>query len=171
MVIFNSSVSHTSNYLKHHFSDPLWCLCIFAGWCGEIRDVIFSDNGSVTVVYRVTIRGSDGEVGFSNIWCDIVAYIFAFVARIVSRCYRSIIVFLYSYRTMVLLVCIKEAFRYFGHEHMSKVSNTSKTRILCLNYKCLACVRKLSVFDMFSTEYGHTAFLEVSVLLGAIGTL
>lgn len=35
-----------------------------AGWCGEIRDVIFSDNGSVTVVYRVTIRGSDGEVNF-----------------------------------------------------------------------------------------------------------
>ncbi|KAK6923619.1 hypothetical protein RJ641_009819 [Dillenia turbinata] len=33
------------------------------GWCGEIRDVIFSDNGnaSITVVYRVTIRGSDGE--------------------------------------------------------------------------------------------------------------
>ncbi|KAM2541661.1 hypothetical protein TB2_021200 [Malus domestica] len=32
-----------------------------AGWCGEVRDVIFSDNGSVTVVYRVTVRGSDGE--------------------------------------------------------------------------------------------------------------
>ncbi|KAI4381308.1 hypothetical protein MLD38_007390 [Melastoma candidum] len=31
------------------------------GWCGEIRDVIFSDAGSVTVVYRVTVRGSDGE--------------------------------------------------------------------------------------------------------------
>ncbi|KAK7310230.1 hypothetical protein RJT34_07616 [Clitoria ternatea] len=31
------------------------------GWCGEIRDVIFSDNGSVTVVYRLTVRGSDGE--------------------------------------------------------------------------------------------------------------
>ncbi|GAB2275300.1 hypothetical protein Dimus_010061 [Dionaea muscipula] len=31
------------------------------GWCGEVRDVIFSENGSVTVVYRVTIRGSDGE--------------------------------------------------------------------------------------------------------------
>ncbi|KAJ4959748.1 hypothetical protein NE237_019658 [Protea cynaroides] len=31
------------------------------GWCGEIRDVIFSNNGSVTVVYRVTICGSDGE--------------------------------------------------------------------------------------------------------------
>ncbi|KAF2288450.1 hypothetical protein GH714_007563 [Hevea brasiliensis] len=30
-------------------------------WCGEIRDLIFSENGSVTVVYRVTIRGSDGE--------------------------------------------------------------------------------------------------------------
>ncbi|KAJ8421358.1 hypothetical protein Cgig2_032829 [Carnegiea gigantea] len=30
-------------------------------WCGEVRDVIFSDDGSVTVVYRVTIRGSDGE--------------------------------------------------------------------------------------------------------------
>ncbi|KAK9089958.1 hypothetical protein Sjap_023135 [Stephania japonica] len=32
------------------------------GWCGEIRDVIFSDNGNVTVVYRVKIRGSDGEL-------------------------------------------------------------------------------------------------------------
>lgn len=31
------------------------------GWSGEIRDVIFSENGSVTVVYRVTVRGSDGE--------------------------------------------------------------------------------------------------------------
>ncbi|GAV86901.1 hypothetical protein CFOL_v3_30327 [Cephalotus follicularis] len=31
------------------------------GWCGEIRDVMFSDNGTVTVVYRVTVRGSDGE--------------------------------------------------------------------------------------------------------------
>ncbi|CAI9768803.1 unnamed protein product [Fraxinus pennsylvanica] len=31
------------------------------GWCGEIRDVIFTDNGSVTVVYRVTVRGLDGE--------------------------------------------------------------------------------------------------------------
>ncbi|KAK8914291.1 hypothetical protein KSP39_PZI023795 [Platanthera zijinensis] len=31
------------------------------GWCGEVRDVIFSESGGVTVVYRVTIRGSDGE--------------------------------------------------------------------------------------------------------------
>ncbi|XP_009419273.2 DNA repair RAD52-like protein 2, chloroplastic [Musa acuminata AAA Group] len=36
-------------------------LSFFApGWCGEVRDVVFSDNGNVTVVYRVTIRGSDG---------------------------------------------------------------------------------------------------------------
>ncbi|KAG6438247.1 hypothetical protein SASPL_103184 [Salvia splendens] len=32
------------------------------GWCGEVRDVIFSENGSVAVVYRVTVRGVDGEV-------------------------------------------------------------------------------------------------------------
>lgn len=31
------------------------------GWCGEVRNVIFSETGGVTVVYRVTIRGSDGE--------------------------------------------------------------------------------------------------------------
>ncbi|CAH8384994.1 unnamed protein product [Eruca vesicaria subsp. sativa] len=31
------------------------------GWCGEVRDVVYSENGSVTVVYRLTIRGSDGE--------------------------------------------------------------------------------------------------------------
>ncbi|XWS44554.1 hypothetical protein CRYUN_Cryun15aG0056200 [Craigia yunnanensis] len=31
------------------------------GWCGEVRDVIFADNGTITVVYRLTIRGSDGE--------------------------------------------------------------------------------------------------------------
>lgn len=35
---------------------------LFSGWCGEIRDVIFSDTGSVTVVYRVTVRATDGEV-------------------------------------------------------------------------------------------------------------
>ncbi|KAG6538814.1 hypothetical protein ZIOFF_003944 [Zingiber officinale] len=35
-------------------------LCL-SGWCGEVRNVIFSDNGTVTVVYRVTVRGSDGE--------------------------------------------------------------------------------------------------------------
>lgn len=46
---------------------------LLTGWCGEVRDVIFSDNGSVTVVYRVTIRGSDGEVWFISL----VIYIFS----------------------------------------------------------------------------------------------
>ncbi|KAJ9710075.1 hypothetical protein PVL29_001513 [Vitis rotundifolia] len=56
------------NIVKHEDSLPIpWyhanrMLSFYApGWCGEIRDVIFSDNGSVTVVYRVTVRGSDGE--------------------------------------------------------------------------------------------------------------
>ncbi|CAN6198499.1 unnamed protein product, partial [Urochloa humidicola] len=31
------------------------------GWCGEVRDVIYSENGTVTVVYRVILRGTDGE--------------------------------------------------------------------------------------------------------------
>ncbi|XP_078175786.1 DNA repair RAD52-like protein 2, chloroplastic [Carex rostrata] len=31
------------------------------GWCGEVRDVIFLDGGLVTVIYRVVIRGTDGE--------------------------------------------------------------------------------------------------------------
>ncbi|QCE05651.1 hypothetical protein DEO72_LG9g656 [Vigna unguiculata] len=37
------------------------------GWCGEIRDVIFSDNGSVTVVYRLTAyRESTGTISPSH---------------------------------------------------------------------------------------------------------
>lgn len=33
------------------------------GWCGEVRSIAYSGDGrSVTVVYRVTLRGSDGEV-------------------------------------------------------------------------------------------------------------
>lgn len=31
------------------------------GWCGEVRDVIYSNNGTVTVVYRVILKGTDGE--------------------------------------------------------------------------------------------------------------
>lgn len=32
------------------------------GWCGEVRDISFSADGNfVTVIYRVTLRGSDGE--------------------------------------------------------------------------------------------------------------
>lgn len=37
-------------------------LQLYSGWCGEVRDVKYCDSGSVTVVYRVTIRGTDGEV-------------------------------------------------------------------------------------------------------------
>lgn len=38
-----------------------------AGWCGEIRKVVFStDTESVTVVYRITVRGTDGEVIFCS---------------------------------------------------------------------------------------------------------
>lgn len=49
-----------SNFIPWYHANRM--LSFYApGWCGEIRDVIFSDNGSVTVVYRVTIRGSDGE--------------------------------------------------------------------------------------------------------------
>jgi hypothetical protein len=50
-------------FLIHMFLSLLqWEWCYFSGWCGEVRDVKYSDNGSVTVVYRVTIRGTDGEV-------------------------------------------------------------------------------------------------------------
>ncbi|OAY80462.1 hypothetical protein ACMD2_05766 [Ananas comosus] len=50
----------------HHNSIPWYhanrMLSFYApGWCGEVGDVIFSDNGNVTVIYRVTIRGTDGE--------------------------------------------------------------------------------------------------------------
>ncbi|XP_056176155.1 DNA repair RAD52-like protein 2, chloroplastic [Syzygium oleosum] len=49
-----------SNFIPWYHANRM--LSFYApGWCGEIRDVIFSDNGSVTVVYRVTVRGSDGE--------------------------------------------------------------------------------------------------------------
>ncbi|CAL4920149.1 unnamed protein product [Urochloa decumbens] len=48
---------------------PIVCLFKFtlgyplrSGWCGEVRDVIYTDNGKVTVIYRVTVRGTDGEV-------------------------------------------------------------------------------------------------------------
>ncbi|KAE9454288.1 hypothetical protein C3L33_13810, partial [Rhododendron williamsianum] len=57
---------HANRMLSFYAPGARFILLIFgfffSGWCGEVRDVIFSDNGSVTVVYRVTIRGSDGEV-------------------------------------------------------------------------------------------------------------
>ncbi|KAJ3683590.1 hypothetical protein LUZ60_013817 [Juncus effusus] len=51
---------------KDHTSIPWYhanrMLSFYApGWCGEVRDVKYSDKDSVTVVYRVTIRGTDGE--------------------------------------------------------------------------------------------------------------
>jgi hypothetical protein len=57
--IINKS-SPTSTFLDWYHANRM--LSFYApGWCGEIRDVIFSESGTVTVVYRVTIRGSDGE--------------------------------------------------------------------------------------------------------------
>ena len=37
-------------------------ITMFSGWCGEVRDVIYSNSGTVTVVYRVILKGTDGEV-------------------------------------------------------------------------------------------------------------
>lgn len=55
----NSSAS-SSTFIPWYHANRM--LSFYApGWCGEIRDVIFSDNGTVTVVYRLTVRGSDGE--------------------------------------------------------------------------------------------------------------
>ncbi|XP_076950578.1 DNA repair RAD52-like protein 2, chloroplastic [Bidens hawaiensis] len=52
--------SQSSTFIPWYHANRM--LSFYApGWCGEIRDVIFSDSGSVTVVYRVTVRGSDGE--------------------------------------------------------------------------------------------------------------
>ncbi|XP_076956838.1 DNA repair RAD52-like protein 2, chloroplastic [Bidens hawaiensis] len=52
--------SQSSTFIPWYHANRM--LSFYApGWCGEIRDVIFSDIGSVTVVYRVTVRGSDGE--------------------------------------------------------------------------------------------------------------
>ncbi|KZV57485.1 hypothetical protein F511_35210 [Dorcoceras hygrometricum] len=51
---------HQSTFIPWYQANRM--LSFYApGWCGEIRDVIFSESGRVTVVYRVTVRGSDGE--------------------------------------------------------------------------------------------------------------
>ncbi|KAK7270016.1 hypothetical protein RIF29_22865 [Crotalaria pallida] len=56
----SSSTNSSSTLIPWYHANRM--LSFYApGWCGEIRDVIFSDNGSVTVVYRLTVRGSDGE--------------------------------------------------------------------------------------------------------------
>jgi hypothetical protein len=37
------------------FSSPMDST-LYSGWCGEVRDVIYTNNGKVAVVYRVTVR-------------------------------------------------------------------------------------------------------------------
>ncbi|KAK1408744.1 hypothetical protein QVD17_40764 [Tagetes erecta] len=59
IIVKQDDSTHSSSIPWYHANRML---SFYApGWCGEIRDVIFADNGSVTVVYRVTVRGSDGE--------------------------------------------------------------------------------------------------------------
>ncbi|XWS30000.1 hypothetical protein CRYUN_Cryun24cG0080300 [Craigia yunnanensis] len=58
--IIKSPNSSSSTFLPWYHANRM--LSFYApGWCGEVRDVIFADNGTITVVYRLTIRGSDGE--------------------------------------------------------------------------------------------------------------
>ncbi|KAK8653438.1 hypothetical protein V6N13_127438 [Hibiscus sabdariffa] len=55
-----SGSSPSSTFLPWYHANRM--LSFYApGWCGEVRDVIFADDGTITVVYRLTIRGSDGE--------------------------------------------------------------------------------------------------------------
>ncbi|KAI3787312.1 hypothetical protein L1987_41690 [Smallanthus sonchifolius] len=59
-IILKQDDSTQSSFIPWYHANRM--LSFYApGWCGEIRDVIFSDSGSVTVVYRLTVRGSDGE--------------------------------------------------------------------------------------------------------------
>lgn len=49
----------------------LFVMDIYLGWCGEVRGISFSADGRfVTVIYRVTIKGSDGEVCYNNKFFD-----------------------------------------------------------------------------------------------------
>ncbi|GKV35086.1 hypothetical protein SLEP1_g43399 [Rubroshorea leprosula] len=58
--IITTPRSSSSTFIPWYHANRM--LSFYApGWCGEVRDVIFSDNGSVTVVFRLTVRGSDGE--------------------------------------------------------------------------------------------------------------
>lgn len=53
-------INHQDNSIPWYHVNRM--LSFYApGWCGEIRNVIYTENGSVTVLYRLTIRGSDGE--------------------------------------------------------------------------------------------------------------
>ncbi|XP_010249404.1 PREDICTED: uncharacterized protein LOC104591942 [Nelumbo nucifera] len=57
----NNIIKPNSNCIPWYHANRMLSFYAPAGWCGEVRDVIFSDSGSVTLVYRLTIRGSDGE--------------------------------------------------------------------------------------------------------------
>lgn len=57
----SSSQSPSPNYFIPWYHANRMLSFYAPGWCGEIRDVIYSENATVTVVYRLTIRGSDGE--------------------------------------------------------------------------------------------------------------
>ncbi|XP_031490157.1 DNA repair RAD52-like protein 2, chloroplastic [Nymphaea colorata] len=58
--IIKTDALNGHNYIPWYHANRM--LSFFApGWCGEIRNILFSDDGNVTVVYRLTIRGSDGE--------------------------------------------------------------------------------------------------------------
>ncbi|GMI68523.1 hypothetical protein HRI_000521600 [Hibiscus trionum] len=53
-------INASSTFLPWYHANRM--LSFYApGWCGEVRDVKFGDDGTITVVYRLTIRGSDGE--------------------------------------------------------------------------------------------------------------
>ncbi|KAK8673671.1 hypothetical protein V6N13_111989 [Hibiscus sabdariffa] len=55
-----TSPSASSTFLPWYHANRM--LSFYApGWCGEVRDVKFTDDGTITVVYRLTIRGSDRE--------------------------------------------------------------------------------------------------------------
>lgn len=42
-------------------------ISVGTGWSGEVRSIVFSSDGTtVSVVYRVTIKGSDGEVAWPH---------------------------------------------------------------------------------------------------------
>ncbi|GMI67560.1 hypothetical protein HRI_000425300 [Hibiscus trionum] len=56
----SSSSSSSSTFLPWYHANRM--LSFYApGWCGEVRDVRFADDGTITVVYRLSIRGSDAE--------------------------------------------------------------------------------------------------------------
>ncbi|KAF2311905.1 hypothetical protein GH714_027288 [Hevea brasiliensis] len=82
LVLLNQMILHP-NYCPIYFEFQTQFQALkdsqhLLGWCGEIRDVIFSENGRVTVVYRVTIRGSDGEVWL--LYCKIAMIIYLIIA-------------------------------------------------------------------------------------------